>query len=68
MMSGRLPMALKGGTSLSKGFKAIARFLEDVDITFEYHGLGASLDPLAAGVSRNPLKKFNEKLQDFVSY
>lgn len=32
-MPGRLPMAFKGGTSLSKVFGAIARFSEDVDIT-----------------------------------
>lgn len=27
----------KGGTSLSKGFKAIDRFSEDIDITFDEH-------------------------------
>jgi len=30
-MPGRLPMAFKGGTSLSKVFDAINRFSEDVD-------------------------------------
>jgi predicted nucleotidyltransferase component of viral defense system len=29
-MSGRFPMAFKGGTSLSKVFGAIARFSEDM--------------------------------------
>ena len=27
----------KGGTSLSKGFRAIDRFSEDIDITFDEH-------------------------------
>ena len=35
-MPGRLPMAFKGGTSLSKVFGAIARFSEDVDVTLDY--------------------------------
>lgn len=30
-------MVFKGGTSLSKGFKAINRFSEDIDITFDKH-------------------------------
>ena len=33
--AGRLPMAFKGGTSLSKVYRAIDRFSEDVDITLE---------------------------------
>lgn len=36
-MPGRLPMAFKGGTSLSKVFKAIERFSEDIDVTLDYH-------------------------------
>lgn len=65
-MPGRLPMAFKGGTSLSKVFGAIARFSEDVDITLDYRGLDASFDPFAEGVSRNRLKKFSEDLKSFV--
>ena len=30
-------VVFKGGTSLSKGFKAINRFSEDIDITFDGH-------------------------------
>ena len=52
-MPDRLPMAFKGGTSLSKVFGAIARFSEDVDITLDYRGLDGTFDPFAAGVSRN---------------
>lgn len=65
-MPGRLPMAFKGGTSLSKVFGAIARFSEDVDITLDYRGLDGSCDPFAEGVSRNRLKKFSEDLKSFV--
>lgn len=57
-MPGRLPMAFKGGTSLSKVFGVIARFSEDVDITLDYRGLDSSFDPFAEGVSKTRLKKF----------
>lgn len=66
-MPDRLPMAFKGGTSLSKVFGAIARFSEDVDITLDYRGLDGSFDPFAEGISRNRLKKFSEDLKSFVS-
>jgi hypothetical protein len=65
-MPGRLPMAFKGGTSLSKVFGAIARFSEDVDITLDYRGLRNSFDPFAAGVSKHQLKKFSDALKSFV--
>jgi hypothetical protein len=50
-MPDRLPMAFKGGTSLSKVFGAIARFSEDVDITLDYRGLDGSFDPFAKGAT-----------------
>lgn len=65
-MPGRLPMAFKGGTSLSKVFGAIARFSEDVDITLDYRGLDGSFDPFAEGVSKTRLKKFSDDLKSFV--
>ena len=65
-MLGRLPMAFKGGTSLSKVFGAIARFSEDVDITLDYRGLDDSFDPFAEGVSKTRLKKFSDDLKSFV--
>lgn len=34
-MLNKLPMAFKGGTSLSKAFQVINRFSEDVDITID---------------------------------
>lgn len=65
-MPGRLPMAFKGGTSLSKVFGAIARFSEDVDITLDYRGLDGYFDPFAEGVSKTRLKKFSDDLKSFV--
>lgn len=65
-MPGRLPMAFKGGTSLSKVFGVIARFSEDVDITLDYRGLEGSFDPFSEGVSKTRLKKFSEDLKSFV--
>lgn len=67
-MPDRLPMAFKGGTSLSKVFGAIARFSEDVDITLDYRGSGLddTFDPFAENVSRSRLKKFSESLRSFV--
>lgn len=65
-MPDRLPMAFKGGASLSKVFGAIARFSEDVDITLDYRGLEGSFDPFAKGVSRTRLKRFSEELKSFV--
>ena len=38
LLSQKLPnVVFKGGTSLSKGYKAINRFSEDIDITFDEH-------------------------------
>ncbi len=65
-MPDRLPMAFKGGTSLSKVFGAIARFSEDVDITLDYRGLDSTFDPFAKDVSKTKLKKFSEELKLFV--
>lgn len=66
-MPGHLQMAFKGGTSLSKVFRAIARFSEDVDITLDYRGMGSSFDPFSEEVSRSQLKKLSDALKTFVS-
>ena len=42
-MPGGLPMAFKGGTSLSKVFSVIERFSEDVDVTIDYRHLGCEI-------------------------
>jgi hypothetical protein len=65
-MPERLPMAFKGGTSLSKVFGVIHRFSEDVDITLDYRGLDTSFDPFTEGASKSQLKKFSEGLKLFV--
>lgn len=62
----RLPMAFKGGTSLSKVFGLISRFSEDVDITLDFRGLDASFDPFESDVSKARLKKFGEQLKGLV--
>ncbi|MHB1090601.1 MAG: nucleotidyl transferase AbiEii/AbiGii toxin family protein [Ilumatobacteraceae bacterium] len=66
-MPGHLQMAFKGGTSLSKVFRAIARFSEDVDITLDYRGMGSSFNPFGEEVSRSQLKKLSDALKTFVS-
>lgn len=62
-MPDRLPMAFKGGTSLSKVFGAIHRFSEDVDVTLDFHGLDGSFDPFAPNVSKSRLKRFGDGLK-----
>lgn len=62
-MPQRLPMAFKGGTSLSKVFGAIHRFSEDVDVTLDFHGLDDRFDPFAPDVSKSRLKKFGDELK-----
>ena len=58
-----LPMAFKGGTSLSKVFDAIRRFSEDVDVTISYRALDDTIDPFTPGLSRTQQKKFSETLR-----
>jgi hypothetical protein len=62
-MPGRLPMAFKGGTSLSKVYGAIRRFSEDVDVTIDYKSLDQSIDPFDAKTSRTAKEKFTELLR-----
>jgi hypothetical protein len=62
-----LPMAFKGGTSLSKVFGAIDRFSEDIDITIDYQKLAEysadEFDPFSAGATKSAIKKFGGRLQ-----
>jgi hypothetical protein len=62
-MPGRLPMAFKGGTSLSKVYGAIRRFSEDVDVTVDYKSLDQSIDPFDPKVSRTARDKYTELLR-----
>lgn len=54
-----VPMAFKGGTSLSKAFGAIRRFSEDVDVTLGFPDLGDELP-----TSRTQCDKLARRLRD----
>jgi len=49
-MPEQLHMAFKGGTSLSKVFRVIERFSEDIDITLDYRGLSSDVNPFEVGL------------------
>lgn len=54
----RKPMAFKGGTSLSKVYRVIDRFSEDIDVTVDYRSLvedAPALDSLATSSQRRKL-------------
>ena len=58
------PMAFKGGTSLSKVYRVIDRFSEDVDVTLDYQAFDDGFDPFADGASRTGTRRFSERLRD----
>lgn len=66
-MPDALPIAFKGGTSLSKVYAAINRFSEDIDITVDYRALAAFIgddfDPFASGQSKNQIRKYGDRLR-----
>lgn len=59
-------MAFKGGTSLSKVYRIIDRFSEDLDITLDYRHFNDDFDPFWEGVSRNKIKQFSDRLKSYV--
>jgi predicted nucleotidyltransferase component of viral defense system len=61
-MPNRLSMAFKGGTSLSKAFRVIDRFSEDVDITIDYKEFKCE-DPFSEGVSKTKIKNISDQLR-----
>lgn len=65
-MPDRLPLAFKGGTSLSKVYQAIGRFSEDIDLTIDYTALSGGVDPLTQELSGNAIKKLNDQLREAV--
>lgn len=65
-MPNRLPMAFKGGTSLSKAFRVIDRFSEDVDITIDYKAFNCD-DPFAEGTSKTKIKNISLQLKSMVT-
>lgn len=62
----KLPMAFKGGTSLSKAFKVIERFSEDVDITIDYQSLDCE-DPFIEGTSKTKIKNISQQIKTKVT-
>ena len=60
------PMAFKVGTSLSKVYRIVDRFSEDVDITLDYRAFADSFDAFAPGVSRSAVRRFGDRLKSRV--
>lgn len=54
----------KGGTSLSKGFKVIDRFSEDIDLILDSNELGHSYIDIYSKRSKNQQNKLNKELDD----
>ncbi len=65
---GSHPMAFKGGTSLSKVYRIIDRFSEDIDITLDYRAFAQGFDPFAPGVSRSLIRRFSDRLKSCVGH
>jgi len=61
-----LPMAFKGGTSLSKAFHIIDRFSEDIDITIDYKAFNCE-DPFSEEISKTKIKNISLKLRSMVT-
>ena len=59
------PMAFKGGTSLSKVYRIINRFSEDVDITLDYKAFDSAFDPFDPDVSRSQSQAIQPSPQIF---
>ena len=60
-------MAFKGGTSLSKAFKVIRRFSEDVDIAFDQTAFDTQIPAFADEISGNQISKHNQREQALVN-
>jgi hypothetical protein len=62
-LSSRRPMAFKGGTSLSKVYKAIDRFSEDIDVTVDYRSLVVDAPELESITSNSQRSKLSDALK-----
>ena len=60
----KVNLIFKGGTSLSKAYRAIERFSEDVDVSIDRHDLGfvSDRDPAGDGVGSNERKRLLKEL------
>lgn len=56
------PMAFKGGTSLSKVYRAIERFSEDIDVTIDYRSLVPNVPDLAT-LSNSQRRRLSDALK-----
>ena len=61
------PMAFKGGTSLSKVYRVIDRFSEDVDLTLDYRSFDDDFNPFHPDASRSAISKFSNRLRSYVA-
>lgn len=59
----RKSMAFKGGTSLSKVYKVIERFSEDIDVTIDYRSLIADAPDLESITTNSQRRKLSDTLQ-----
>lgn len=59
----RKPMAFKGGTSLSKVYRAIDRFSEDIDVTIDYRSLNPEIPDLSSITSNSQRSRLSETLK-----
>ncbi len=57
------PMAFKGGTSLSKVYRAIERFSEDIDVTVDYRSLVPDVPALETLTSNSQRSRLSEALK-----
>lgn len=57
------PMAFKGGTSLSKVYRAIERFSEDIDVTVDYRSLLSDVPALETLTSNSQRSRLSEALK-----
>lgn len=59
-------MAFKGGTSLSKVYKAISRFSEDIDVTIAYESLNQNIEPFDTNQTGGARKRLASVMTDSV--
>ncbi|WP_028875161.1 nucleotidyl transferase AbiEii/AbiGii toxin family protein [Tepidiphilus margaritifer] len=59
----RKPMAFKGGTSLSKVYKVIERFSEDIDVTIDYRSLVTDAPDLESVATNSQRRKLSDALK-----
>lgn len=62
-MPERGELVFKGGTSLSKAYRAIERFSEDVDVTLDYRGYETKFAPFGKDASKNRQRGLSEELK-----